>query len=170
MGLISEKLNNRLNEIIGKCFEVNRCCDRGQSILTVTFKMPRTGLLVHHAMAHRIIGSDFADAVGDYQAERDNTTVYPLTPIGNKEYEKPLDFFYDMQHHLLELENLVKDVIDDAIEEGDTTTKVFLDGFLGRLVHLVADSITYIDLFNQYGNDSFHLSVLDSVIDKYIKE
>lgn len=169
MGLIAERLNNRLNEIIGKCFEVNRLCDRGQSILSVTFKMPKTAKVVHMKCAHPIIGSDFADSIGDYQESRDNTTVYPATPVGNTEYAKPIDFFYQYQHYLLELESLVKDVVDDAIEIGDTTTKVFLDGFLSRLIPVIANSITFIDLFTQYGNDSFHLSVLDSIIDDYIK-
>lgn len=169
MGLISEKLNNRLNDIIGKCFEVNRLCDRGQSVLSVTFKMPKTANVVHQKLAHPAIGDLFADSIGEYQESRDNTTIYPATPIGNTEYSKPIDFFYEYQHLILDLESLVKDVVDDAIEEGDTTTKVFLDGFLARLVPVVANSITFIDLFTQYGNDSFHLSVLDSVIEDYIK-
>lgn len=169
MGLISDKINDRLNEIIGKCFEINRLCDRGQSVLNITFKMPKTANIVHQLLAHPIIGVDFADSIGDYQESRDNLTVYLATPIGNENYENPIDFFYAYNRKVLELENLVKDVIDDAIEAGDTTTKVFLDGFLSRLVSVIANSITFVDLFNQYGNDSFHLSVLDSVIENYIK-
>ena len=34
-GLIDKKLNNQINELIGKCFAINRMLDRGMSLLNV---------------------------------------------------------------------------------------------------------------------------------------
>lgn len=170
MGLISDKLNNRLSEIIGKCFEINRLLDRGVSLLSVRWKLPNVANKVHHSIAHIMIGDLFADSIGDYCEKRDNEVIYPQTPMGNESYEKPLNLFEKLYHYNLELEDLIKDVIDDAVEEGDLSTKKFLDGLLSRLVPYTALSQTLIDLFTAYDNDPFHLQLLDANIDKYITD
>lgn len=168
MGLISEKLNNRLNELIGKCFSINRMLDRGMSLLMVRWKMVRTSTLLHPAIAHAYPGDKFADAISGYQGQRDNESIYPSTPTGNKEYNNPLEFFRDYHRENLELEDMIKDTIDQAIEEGDLTTKKFLDGLLESLIPYTAQSQTLIDLCEQYGVESFHLQILDANIKKYI--
>jgi ferritin len=168
MGLISEKLNNKLNELIGKCFSINRMLDRGMSLLMVRWKMIRSSTLLHPAIAHAYPSDKFADSISDYQGQRDNESIYPSTPIGNKNYDNPLEFFKDYHKENLELEDMIKDAIDEAVEEGDLTTKKFLDGLLERLVPYTAMSQTLIDLATQYGTDSFHMQLLDANIKKYI--
>lgn len=168
MGLISESLNNKLNELIGECFELNRLCDRGQSLFTIKWKMPNFGWVVHHCAAHLYIGDDFADSIGEYQEARDNLTVYPATFIGNMDYNSPMGFIVAYHNKNLEFERMVKDAVDAAIEEGDTTTKVFLDGLLSRLTPMITQSQLFVDMATQYGDDAFHLQMLDSVIKNYV--
>lgn len=168
MALISEKLNSSLNTLIGKCFAMNRMLDRGMSLLMVRWKMVRTSEILHPALAHAMTGDKFADAISGYQGLRDNESIYPATPIGDREYRNPLMFFEDYHKENLELEDMIKDTIDQAIEEGDLSTKVFLDGLLANLTPYTAMSQTLIDLCNQYGMDSFHLQMLDANIDKYV--
>ena len=95
MGLISDKTNNLLNQLIGKCFSINRMLDRGMSLLMVRWKMVKTSEILHPAIAHAYPGDKFADSISDYQGQRDNETIYPSTPVGNKEYNNPLEFFID---------------------------------------------------------------------------
>lgn len=168
MGLISDKTNNLLNQLIGKCFSINRMLDRGMSLLMVRWKMVKTSEILHPAIAHVYPGDKFADSISDYQGQRDNETIYPSTPVGNKEYNNPLEFFIDYHKENLELEDMIKDAIDESVEEGDLTTKKFLDGLLERLIPYTAMSQTLIDLCKQYGMDSFHMQVLDANIDKYV--
>lgn len=167
MGLISEKLNNELNNLIGEAFAINRMMDRGISLLNVRWKLIQTATAIHKPVAHQYSGF-FADGISDYQGQRDNESIYPATPIGNKEYNSPLDFFKDYHSENLKFENMIKDVIDEAIEEGDSTTKVFLDGVLKDLTPYIALSQTLVDLATQYGNDPFHLQVMDSVLKEYV--
>ena len=47
-------------------------------------------------MAHAFTGDDFADGISSYQAMRSNETIYPATPIGDREYALPIDFFKDI--------------------------------------------------------------------------
>lgn len=167
--LISKELNDRLNEIIGKCFEINRMLDRGMSLLKVRWKMINSSNILHENVAHAYPSSDFADGISDYQGLRGNETIYPATPIGNKEYDNVLDFFKDYHNENILLENMIKDAIDDAVEEGDNTTKIYLDKVLKRLSEFTALSQDMIDLFGACENDSFKLLMLDSNIEKYVK-
>lgn len=168
MGLISEKLNNSLNELVGKCFATNRMLDRGMSLLGVRWKLLRCSELLHPALAHAYLGDKFADSISGYQGKRDCETIYPATPIGNENYDSPLEFVKSYHSANLELEDSIKDVIDEAVESGDLTTKKFLDGLLETLADYTAMSQNLVDLFTQYGNDKFALQLLDSNIDKYI--
>lgn len=168
MELISEKLNNQLNELVGKCFAINRMLDRGMSLLKVRWKLINTSNILHPKVAHAYPAEKFADGISDYQASRGNETIYPETPVGNKEYNNPMEFFIDYYKENIALENMIKDTIDEAIEEGDTTTKVFLDKILMNLLPFTALSQDLVDLVEKYGNDNFHLQMLDSVIEKYI--
>lgn len=169
MALIFEKINNELDKIRSKCFDINRIMDRGVSLLEVRWKMPLTAHILHPVAAHSILGDDFADSISKYQAERDNESVYLATPAGDKEYDSPLALFIDYHNNLLELESMTKDAVDMSIEYGDTVTKIFLDGFLTRLIPYISMSKVLVDLGVAYGKDSFQLQMLDVNIEKYIQ-
>lgn len=168
MGLISEELNDMLNGIVTECFSLNRLLDRDMSLLSVKFKMVKTAEILHPTLAHAYLGNEFADSISEYQASRNMLTVYGATPIGDKDYETPLDLITDYYNRNLEFQDMIYDVVDKAIEVGDHTTKVFLDELLSRLSKYTALSITLVDLFTDYGNEPYKLQLLDSVIDKYI--
>lgn len=168
MGLISEKLNNMLCEIIGECFAINRMLDRGMSLLDTKFAMKNTAALLHPGLAHVFLGSKFADGIGDYIGSRNNLVYYPATPIGDKDYIAPLEFVKDFYTHMINLQTMTYDAIDEAVEEGDYSTKVFLDGFLKNIVEYTDIAQTLIDVFNSYGFSSANLQLLDANIDKHI--
>lgn len=168
MGLISEKLNNMLCEIIGECFATNRMLDRGMSLLDTKFAMKNTAALLHPGLAHVFLGSKFADGIGDYIGSRNNLVYYPATPIGDKDYIAPLEFIKDFYTHMINLQTMTYDAIDEAVEEGDYSTKVFLDGFLKNIVEYIDIAQTLIDVFNSYGFSSVNLQLLDANIDKHI--
>ena len=168
MGLISEKLNNMLCEIIGECFAINRMLDRGMSLLDTKFAMKNTAALLHPGLAHAFLGSKFADGIGDYIGSRNNLVYYPATPIGDKDYIAPLEFVKDFYTHMINLQTMTYDAIDEAVEEGDYSTKVFLDGFLKNIVEYTDIAQTLIDVFNSYGFSSVNLQLLDANIDKHI--
>lgn len=168
MELISEKLNNMLCEIIGECFAINRMLDRGMSLLDTKFAMKNTAALLHPGLAHVFLGSKFADGIGDYIGSRNNLVYYPATPIGDKDYIAPLEFVKDFYTHMINLQTMTYDAIDEAVEEGDYSTKVFLDGFLKNIVEYTDIAQTLIDVFNSYGFSSVNLQLLDANIDKHI--
>ena len=168
MGLISEKLNNMLCEIIGECFAINRMLDRGMSLLDTKFAMKNTAALLHPGLAHVFLGSKFADGIGDYIGSRNNLVYYPATPIGDKDYIAPLEFVKDFYTHMINLQTMTYDAIDEAVEEGDYSTKVFLDGFLKNIVEYTDIAQTLIDVFNSYGFSSVNLQLLDANIDRHI--
>lgn len=168
MGLISEKLNNMLCEIIGECFAINRMLDRGMSLLDTKFAMKNTAALLHPGLAHVFLGSKFADGIGDYIGSRNNLVYYPATPIGDKDYIAPLEFVKDFYTHMINLQTMTYDAIDEAVEEGDYSTKIFLDGFLKNIVEYTDIAQTLIDVFNSYGFSSVNLQLLDANIDKHI--
>ena len=168
MGLISEKLNNMLCEIIGECFAINRMLDRGMSLLDTKFAMKNTAALLHPGLAHVFLGSKFADGIGDYIGSRNNLVYYPATPIGDKDYIAPLEFVKDFYTHMIDLQTMTYDALDEAVEEGDYSTKVFLDGFLKNIVEYTDIAQTLIDVFNSYGFSSVNLQLLDANIDKHI--
>ena len=168
MGLISEKLNNMLCEIIGECFAINRMLDRGMSLLDTKFAMKNTAALLHPGLAHVFLGSKFADGIGDYIGSRNNLVYYPATPIGDKDYIAPLEFVKDFYTHMINLQTMTYDAIDEAVEEGDYSTIVFLDGFLKNIVEYTDIAQTLIDVFNSYGFSSVNLQLLDANIDKHI--
>ena len=168
MGLYSEKLNNMLFEIIGECFAINRMLDRGMSLLDTKFAMKNTAALLHPGLAHVFLGSKFADGIGDYIGSRNNLVYYPATPIGDKDYIAPLEFVKDFYTHMINLQTMTYDAIDEAVEEGDYSTKVFLDGFLKNIVEYTDIAQTLIDVFNSYGFSSVNLQLLDANIDKHI--
>ena len=169
MQLISQRMNEQLNMLIGKAFAINRMLDRGMSLLMVRWKMIKSSTILHEAAAHVYPSIVFADSISDYQGLRDAETIYPATPIGNREYSAPIDFFKDYRNENLEFEDMIKDAIEVAKEEDDETTKKFLKQLLFRLVPYTALSQDLVDLVDMCGNDRFKLLMLDTQIDDYIK-
>lgn len=168
MELISKELNSKLDELVGKAFAINRMLDRGMSLLKVRWKMIKSSDLLHQKVAHAYPGDKFADSISDYQASRSMETIYPETPIGNREYNSPIDFFIDYFQENIEFEDMIKDVIDMAEKEDDQTTKKFLNGLLVRLSEYTSLSQDLIDIVSMCDNDKFKLLMLDSEIDDYV--
>lgn len=168
MELINKELNNMLDNLVGKCFAINRMLDRGVSILSIKFKMIQASEIIHQKIAHVYPSDVFADSISTYQGERGMLTIYPFTPVGDKDYSSPLDFIKDYYKENIELQDMICDTIDKSIEIGDHTTKVFLDGLLNRLSKYTSLSINLVDLFESYGNGNFQLQALDSAIKDYI--
>lgn len=167
MQLISNTINEQLNALIGQCFSMNRMLDRGMSLLKVRWKMPRTSDILHEEVAHAYPAEKFADGISDYQASRGNETIYPATPIGNKNYDTPLEFFKEYFQENIKLENMIKDVMDMAEEQGDYTTKVFLESLLNNLAPFTDLSQSLIDIFER-DNSGMYLQMIDSNIKKYV--
>ena len=167
-GLIDKKLNNQINELIGKCFAVNRMLDRGMSLLNVRWKMVKTEQILHPKVAHAFPSAEFADGLSDYQAQRSNETVYPATPIGNREYDKPIDFFNDMLKEFLSLQDMLYDTYEAANDIGDYTTKEAISGVIKNLVKYTDIAQLLIDLAENFGSDTMGIALMDASIDKYI--
>lgn len=168
MGLLSDKISNTLDEIIGNFFKLNRLLDRGMSVLAIDFKIPHVSNFVHQKLAHAYIGDKFADAIGDYKLSRDCNIVYPETPIGNKTYESPLQLFVELYTMNLELEDFIKDAIDECDEEGDLVTKDMLDDILEDLSEYTSISKNLVDIFESCGTDRFKLTMIDANIDNLV--
>lgn len=164
MSLISEKMSGTLDSLIGEFFEINRLLDRGMSVLAVKFKLTNTSNFVHQNLAHIYIGDKFADAIGDYKILRDCDIIYPNTPIGDKDYDSPLSLFEELYSYNLRLEDSIKDAIDLAKEEGDLSTKKFLNNILKSLINYTAISKTLIDIFKPCGDDMFKMIMVDANI------
>lgn len=170
MKLVSENLNNQLNELIGKCFAINRMLDRGMSLLTVRWGMIRTSEILHPKIAHAYPSDKFADSISAYQALRNMESTYPLTPVGDRDYKIPIEFFKDYFQENLEFEDMIKEAIITAKDDEDYQTKKFLNGLLNRLVPYTAFSQDLVGLIDSCENDNFKLMMLDSNIEKYIPE
>ena len=165
MSLISEKMSNILDNLIGEFFIVNRMLDRGMSVLAIKFKIPHVSNFVHQNLAHIYIGDKFADAIGDYKHSRDCAIVYPQTPIGDKDYDSPYQLFEELYNKNVYLEDTLKDAIDEACEEGDLVTKKFLGKILVNLTEYTAISKNLVDIFEPCGTDAFKLTLIDADID-----
>lgn len=169
MNLISEELNSLLNNLVGKCFKLNRLLDRGMSLLNVRWGMFKSSELLHPALAHAFLGDKFADSISDYQGSRNNETIYPETIIGNQNYENYLEFFKLILNEMLTFSDDIENAIDAAINDGDNVTKLFLNGLLFRLVPYVEQMQDLVDLANDYGTDNLGKRFFDENISKYIK-
>ena len=168
--LIDVQLNNKINELIGKCFAINRMLDRGMSLLNVRWKMIQTEKILHPQVAHAFTGDDFADGLSAYQAKRSNETVYPATPIGDREYNKPIDFFIDMLNEFIELQDMLYDAYEMSKEIGDYSTKDIISGVINTLVKYTDIAQTLIDLAENYGSDGRGIALMDANIDEYFDD
>ena len=150
-GLLNADVKKALEDIISLCFYNNRMFDRMVSILSVTFVMPQTGNIIHHNLAH--LYPQLADVISDYMDDRNCTTIYGSTPVGDQVYDSPLDCLNYMLELNLKLETTTKDAIKVADSAGDYTTKVFLDGFLRSLIIVTSNLLLLVDKMYMYGNN-----------------
>jgi hypothetical protein len=150
-GLISDGLNNYLNSLVGECFLLNRVMDRNVSILSVKFVMNNSVKYLHQKFSHRfpILG----DIISDYQGSRNCLTVYPATPEDASDYATPLDLFNKLYDYQITFENSVKEVIEQAKDEGDLMTKKFLEDFLFELSKYTNQIMLLCDKAESYGTD-----------------
>ena len=169
MGFIDIDLNEQLNLLIGKAFNINRMLDRGMSLLMVQWKLVNSSTILHEKLAHAYPGDQFADAISDYQGRRGMLSIYPATDIGNRVYDTVVDFFKDYLAENIEFENMIKDGIEMAKNKYDYTTEKFLKNMLSRLTVYTDFAQELIDLYSNCDNDKFKLMILDSEIDDYIK-
>ena len=160
--LISEELNLKIDSLIGKCFEFNRLLDRQMSVLDTKFCLPKTSSILHLKVAHKFPA--YGDVLSDYQSARNNLTVYPPTPFGAKDYDKPLDIFEEMLSFMQGFENDVYEVCESAELENDYMTKVFLDSFLLSLVPMTKQFLLLLDKCEAYSD----MQLFDSNIEDWI--
>jgi Ferritin-like domain len=163
--LIPDELNNKLNEIIGANFRLNRLMDRGMSILSTKFALIKCVNEIHPKLAH--LYPLLADKISDFQNSRDNLSIYPETPIGNEDYSTPLEFFEKLLEYQINLEFLVGEALDKAKEE-DIVTYVFLEHFLRKLNPVTDQILILINKLEMYGNDSQAWMLFDAHVKKFI--
>lgn len=164
-GLLNAEVKSALEEIVTKCFYNNRMLDRIVSVLSVKFVMPVTGDIIHHRLAH--LYPNIADLVSDYMAERNSTTIYGATPVGDQNYDSPMDCFNYMLELNLDLENIVKKAIKISDDNGDYTTKVFLDSFLRKLILITDDILLLVDKAEMYGSSHMSWMKYDNDIEDF---
>lgn len=150
-GLISNYLNDNLNSLVGECFLGNRILDRDMSILSVKFTMNNTVKYLHTGFSH--LYPILADKISDYQGSRNNLTVYPLTPEDSSDYNTPYDLFNRFYEYQITFEESVKEVLKQSSDEGDYTTKQFLENFLIDLSKFTEQVILLCDKAEAYGDN-----------------
>lgn len=151
MEMISQKLNEALNEIIGKLFALNRLYDRAMSELSVKHKAVTSAAILHPTLAHFF--PKFADSVSEYQQSRNMLTRYPATPEGNESYENPLQFYELALEEMNKFEDMVCDAVDLAVFEKDWSTEAFLKEVLKKWNPYLETINNIVDICRLYGND-----------------
>jgi len=145
--LIPERINNKLDEIVTKCFEGNRIADRAMSVLNIKFVMNKTEEILHEKLAH--LYPQLADRVSTYQSSRNNLTFYGMTPADNSDYTSPLEFFEKMVNYMIELESLIGEGVELSRSE-DTSTYAFLLSFTGDVGKVTEQCLLLLDKAEQY--------------------
>lgn len=150
-GLINEELNESINELVGQCFLGNRILDRMMSVLNIKFVMNNTVKLLHSGLAHKfpLLG----DILSDYQSSRNNLTTYPETPRAEEDYNNILEIFTKFHNYMVDFEDSIKDVIEQASDDKDLNTKIFLENFLLRINKYTEQSILLVDKAEKYGDN-----------------
>ena len=149
--LISEQTNLKLDELVTMLFAGNRLTDAGVSELDVHFCMPKTSSILHAKFAHAL--PMLGDAVSDFQASRNNKTIYGVTPKDGTIYSSPLEFFQKLLAYMIELESLVYDCYEVAKDDNDFMTKVFLESFILKLAPYTKQCLLLTDKAEIYGGN-----------------
>ena len=169
MGLIPVTVSSGIDDIIAKCFEINRTLDRAVSVLDVKFGLKITANLVHHNLAHPIIGSDFADFLSDYKNKMEDMVIYKSTFAGDKDYRSPLDIFVEYRDMLLSLRDYCYDVLEEASQRGDHMSKRVINKFIYKLIPYIDIANTLITVYSKFADTPFGVQMFDSVVDEYFE-
>ena len=164
---VSDKVNNALNDIILKCFYINKQEDREMTELSVKFTMNKTSDTLHPILAHSPLA--LADLIGDYQDQRNALTNYGLVPEDNTDYDSVLEMFEKSLEVWLNLEKTIADGVEICLNENDATTRVFLETFLIKIIPFTAQVILLCDKMEAYGeNPTLGRMIFDENIDSFI--
>lgn len=164
--LLSETINNNLNLLVQKCFLGNRLLDRVMSILSVKFVMKKTSDILHPVLSHAY--PLLADIVSDYQDSKNCLTDYLDTPTDKSDYESPIQLFEIFLNYSLELEEFIFECISTCMDEGDKTTKVFLDKFLLQIQEYTSQAQLLLDRMSQYENTTSGWMDFDRDIERIV--
>ena len=161
--LIPENINNKLDEVVTKCFEGNRISDRAMSIISVKFAMNKTEKFLHAKLAHKFPA--LADQVSGYQDSRNNLTFYGATPEDRTDYSSPSEFFEKILDFMYDLESLISEAIELAKEE-DAVTYSFMLSFLLDVSKVTSQCILLADKSVAYKEDwmQFDHNIEDFII------
>lgn len=162
--LIHEELNTEFSNLIGKLFALNRICDRGVSVLSVSFAMNKSSKIIHEKICH--LAPDLADFISEFQDSRNCLSVYPATQIGNKNYQNPLEFFQELLDYMIIFEGDMDNIREMAKESNDYASVVFLDSFMQKIIPLTHQFLILVDKANSYGSDyqSFDHRIKDWIV------
>lgn len=164
---VSDKVNTVLNDIVLKCFYINRQEDRSMTQLSVKFTMNQTSDLLHPILAHSPLA--LADLIGDYQDQRNVLTNYGLVPQDNTDYNNVLEMFEKSLEAWLNLEKAIADAVEVCLNENDATTRVFLESYLLKIIPFTAQVILLCDKIEVYEtNGSFGRMLFDQNIESFI--
>lgn len=151
MSLLSEPVNKKLDELLTACFAGNRLCDRAMSVLDVKFFMNKSVSILHPGIAH--LFPKLGDVVSEFQSDRNQTSIYGLTPLDATDYNSPQEFFEKLLEFVEGLESLAYDVKQIAMDDNDHTTVSFIDDFIENLIPLTKQCLLLVDKGNAYNND-----------------
>lgn len=166
MKLLSDRMCEKLEELMGFCFIGNRIADRAQSVLKVDYVMPRTGDILHLHYAHEM--PLLADVIADYCDDRNYAVNYPLTPKDYTRYSNIKEIFDKILEYSIDLEKLAIQTIELAVEEKDTTTAKFLDNFLRSLIPYTKMALAFVDYVSQNGYTPKDNMLMDLSINHYM--
>jgi len=151
VSLLSEPVNKKLDELLTACFAGNRLCDRAMSVLDVKFFMNKSVSILHPGIAH--LFPMLGDVVSEFQSDRNQMSVYGLTPLDATDYNSPQDFFEKLLEFVEDLESLSYDVKQIALDENDHTTVAFIDDFIETITPLTKQCLLLVDKGNAYKGD-----------------
>lgn len=172
-GLINEELNERLNQIVKKMFEMNRFWDGAMSPLAINFVLSNFEATYHKPVAHFFPAA--ADLISELQKSYNNITTYYMTPEGKKDYISIYEFFeLNVEKHL-EAQKLISETIDWArmgIDEDMTGTNEVIASALQRFARLIglftSQAILLRDKCYAYGSSSLEVQLFDRDCDKFL--
>ena len=164
--LINDKVAGNLNLLNQRFFNGNRILDRIMTSLVVTFIMPKTEATFHIPLAHKY--PLFADELGSYMEGRNQIVAYLETMTDVTEYNSPLEMWQKYLDYQIELEDLVQECINIAIEEADITTKVFLEKLLLEIQVYTNQALLLVDKSTMYGNNEFAWMMFDEHCESFL--
>ena len=164
--LINDKINDSLNLLVQKLFLGNRLLDRIMSVLSVKFVMKSTVDVLHPLLAHSY--PLLADQISDYQDSKDCLTDYLDTPTDKSDYNTPKDAFVAYLDYSKELEEFIDECVQICKDNGDRTTKVFLEKFLLEIQKFTSQAQLLVDKAESYGNSPSQYMEFDRDIQKMI--